>query len=260
VHPARSPQRLRIDSPRPCDSTVLAAALASLALIAPPGWAPDTAAANVFADTRAGEVSFAVRTEAQLWGRAPDRVVRSASVLKALVLVVALRAARDRPLTAEERALLDPMVRKSDNAATSVLVTRFGVERIERTARLVGMPRFCLRSPWGLSEITAREQTRFFLRIDATMPARHRAYGMGLLQTIVPSQRWGIGEVQPAGWILWFKGGWGSGTGAVDHQVALLQRGQERVAVAVLSTNQLSHRYGKRTLRGMFARLLVGLG
>jgi beta-lactamase class A len=238
---------------------MIAAALASLALIAPPGWAPDVAAANAFAATRAGTVSFAVRTEAQLWGRAPDRVVRSASVMKALVLVVQLRAARDRSLSAEERSLLDPMVRKSDNAATSVLVTRLGRERIERTARQVGMPRFRLRSPWGLSEITAREQTRFFLRIDATMPARHRAYGMRLLRTIVPSQRWGIGEVAPAGWTLWFKGGWGSGRGAVDHQVALLVRGQERVAVAVLTTNQLSHRYGKVTLRGVFARLLRGL-
>jgi beta-lactamase class A len=238
---------------------VLAAALASLALIAPPGWAPDVPAANTFAATRAGEVSFAVRTEAQLWGRAPHRVVRSASVLKALVLVVVLRSARDRRLTAEERSLLDPMVRRSDNAATSVLVTRLGRERIERTARQVGMPRFRLRSPWGMSEITAREQTRFFLRIDAAMPARHRAYGMRLLRTIVPSQRWGIGEVVPAGWTVWFKGGWGSGTGAVDHQVALLARGHERVAVAVLSSNQLSHRYGKVTLRGMFGRLLTGL-
>jgi beta-lactamase class A len=239
---------------------MIAAALASLALIAPPGWAPDVAAANAFAAGRAGQISFAVRTEAQLWGRAPDRVVRSASVLKALVLVVQLRAARDRPLTAEERALLDPMVRKSDNAATSVLVTRLGRDRIERTARQVGMTRFRLRSPWGLSEITAREQTRFFLRIDATMPPRHRAYGMRLLRTIVPSQRWGIGEVAPAGWTVWFKGGWGSGTGAVDHQVALLARGPERVAVAVLSTDQLSHRYGKVTLRGMFAALTKDLG
>jgi beta-lactamase class A len=238
---------------------VLAAALASLALLAPPGWMPDTAGANAFAATRAGEVSFSVRTERRLWGRTPDRVVRSASVVKALVLVAQLRSARDRALTTEERALLDPMVRKSDNDATSVLVARLGRERIERTARQVRMPSFRLRVPWGASEITAREQTRFFLRVDATMPARHRDYGMGLLRTIVPSQRWGIGEVVPAGWTVWFKGGWGSGTGAVDHQVALLTRGDERVAVAVLSTDQRSHRYGKVTLRGVFARLLNGL-
>ena len=238
---------------------MIAALLASLGLIAPAGWAPDIAAANAFAESRAGEVSFAVRTESRLWGREPDRVVRSASVVKALVLVTQLRAASDRSLTARERSLLAPMVRSSDNAATSKLVLWLGRERIERTARRVGMPRFRLGSPWGGSEITAREQTRFFLHIDAAMPARHRAYGMRLLQTIVPSQRWGVGEVAPAGWGLWFKGGWGSGAHAVDHQVALLQRADERVAVAVLSTDQRSHHYGKVTLRGTFARLLSGL-
>ena len=41
------------------------------------------------------------------------------------------------------------------------------------------------------------------------------------------------------------------GTGAVDHQVALLARGDERVAVAVLTENQGTHAYGKETLRGV---------
>ena len=45
---------------------------------------------------------------------------------------------------------------------------------------------------------------------------------MERLRTVVHTQRWGIAEVAPAGWTLYFKGGWGSGTGLVDHQVALL--------------------------------------
>ena len=36
---------------------------------------------------------------------------------------------------------------------------------------------------------------------------------------------------------MYFKGGWGSGTGAVDHQVALLERGEERIAVAVFTAS-----------------------
>jgi beta-lactamase class A len=185
--------------------------------------------------------------------------VPSASVLKALLLVTQLRAASDRSLTDADRARLGPMVRRSDDATASQLVVRLGRERIERTARQVGMPGFRLRSPWGLSTITAREQTRFCLHIDAAMPARHRAYGMRLLRTVVASQRWGVAEVVPPGWTLWFKGGWGSGSGAVDHQVALLARGEERVALAVLTTAQGDHEYGKRTLRGMALRLLRGL-
>jgi hypothetical protein len=113
---------------------------------------------------------------------------------------------------------------------------------------------------WGLSLITARDQTRFFLAIEELLPERHRGYAMRLLRTIVPSQRWGMAQVVPEGWRLHFKGGWGSGTGAVDHQVGLLRRGSRRVAIAVLTTGSPSHAYGKATLRGVSRRLLLGLG
>ena len=65
---------------------------------------------------------------------------------------------------------------------------------------------------------------------------------------------------RPAGWKLYFKGGWGSGTGLIDNQVALLRRGCARVSIAVLTMHDGSHDYGKQTLRGIFARLLRGLG
>ena len=62
-----------------------------------------------------------------------------------------------------------------------------------------------------------------------------------------------------SGWRLYFKGGWGSGTGWVDHQVALLTRGDERVSVAILTHLDGSHAYGKETLRGIAVRVLKGL-
>ena len=62
------------------------------------------------------------------------------------------------------------------------------------------------------------------------------------------------------GWQLYFKGGWGSGDGEIDHQVALLRGcGDARIAVAILTTAQGSHEYGKRTLQGVATRLLGGL-
>jgi hypothetical protein len=30
---------------------------------------------------------------------------------------------------------------------------------------------------------------------------------------VIPSQRWGVGRVRPRGWSIYFKGGWGAGTG-----------------------------------------------
>ena len=152
------------------------------------------------------------------------------------------------------------MIRWSDNDAAERVLRIVGTDGLRRLADRTGMRRFSPATPvWSHSIITAREQARFFLRIDSFTPPRHRRYVLRLLGTIVPWQRWGVGEVQPGGWRLHFKGGWGSATGAVDHQIALLRRGKERLAVAVLTRSTPSHAYGNSTLRGAFKRLLRGL-
>jgi beta-lactamase class A len=240
---------------------MLATLLAASALLAPPAWAPDVAAARAYAHTRPGVIAFAVRTDDRLWGSHVDEQFPSASVLKAMLLVAYLRHVRDRPLRASERALLTPMIRRSDNFAATTIRNRIGDGALVRLARRVGMTRFRPGGAiWGNSRITARDQTRFFEHIDRYIPARHRAYAMRLLRTVIPSQRWGVGKVPlPPGWTVYFKGGWGSGTGRVDNQVALLVKGDERVSAAVLTVADGSHAAGKETLRGLFARLLSGL-
>jgi hypothetical protein len=122
------------------------------------------------------------------------------------------------------------------------------------------MRRFATHPIWGLTQITAADQTKLFLKIDRYVVKRHRALAMRLLGSIVGPQRWGIGRVRPPAWALYFKGGWGDGSGAVDHQTALLRRGRRRVAVAILTTGNPSHEYGKETLRGIAQRLLRSLG
>jgi hypothetical protein len=127
-------------------------------------------------------------------------------------------------------------------------------------ARRAGMHRFTLDpSVWGLSRIDAADQSRFFLHVDREVVPRHRAEALHLLATVTPSQRWGIGQLRLPGWQLYFKGGWGSGTGEVEHQVALLRHGAIRLSVAVLITTSPSHAYAKQTLRGVFAALLRGV-
>jgi beta-lactamase class A len=239
---------------------MLAPLLATAALLAPPAWTPDVAAARAYAHARPGVIAFAVRTDDRLWGSHVDEQFPSASVLKAMLLVAYLRHVRDRPLRASERALLTPMIRRSDNSAATTIRDRIGDAALVRLAHRVGMTRFRPGGAiWGNSQITARDQTRFFLHIDRYVPARHRAYAMALLRTVVPSQRWGIGRVPLPGWTVYFKGGWGSGTGRVDNQVALLVKGDERVSVAVLTVDDGTHAAGKDTLRGLFARLRRGL-
>jgi Beta-lactamase enzyme family len=236
----------------------LALGLAALAL---GGWRPDVQAARDYVSERAGQVSFAVRTEGHLYGAGVRRTVPSASVLKAMLMVAYLRqpSVRDRALTDADRDLLGPMIRWSDNVAATRVRDIVGNDDLVRLARKVGMRAFAPAAIWGLSRIDAADQTLFFIHIDRYVPRRHRAYALRLLSSIVPSQRWGIARVRPPGWALYFKGGWGSGNGAVDHQVALLRRGRRRVSVAILTTGSPSHAYAKATLRGMGKRLLTGL-
>jgi hypothetical protein len=185
-------------------------------------------------------------------------VVPTASLLKAMLLVAYLRmgSVRDRDLTSEERGLLAPMIRWSANAPVATILPRVGARRLYRLARVAHMERFRLAWPvWGLSETTARDQVRFFCRIDGLVPARHRRYALSLLRRIVPSQRWGVAQVPHEGWRLHFKGGWGSGTGLVDHQSALLVAGRYRVSLSVTTRFNPDHDYGKATLRGVARRL-----
>jgi hypothetical protein len=240
--------------------TALATASAAGARYAPVPWPDRKASAIDFAGRRAGIESFAVVDESgRLRGYHRWRVAPSASVLKPMLLVAYLNLAsvRNRPLADRDRALLAPMIRRSDNTTAGIVLNTVGAAGLYRVARRAGMRHFRVHQPvWGLSEITAADQARFFYRIDAYVPARHRKYARYLLSHIVSSQRWGIPPVAPPGWKLFFKGGWASGTGRVTHQVALLQDRDLRLAIAVLTEHNPSHDYGVRTIRGIASRLL----
>jgi hypothetical protein len=241
---------------------VIAAALAAAAAAcAGAGWAPDVGAAERYALTRRhGLVSFSVRHGARAWHVRPDRVSRTASVMKVVMLATELRRRRDAPVPARIRRDLEVMVRRSDDAAADRARLRLGDAALERTARVAGMTRFRVGRLWGETTFTARDGSRLAAALPGLLPPRHRAYGLRLLQTVVPSQRWGVARVVPRGWTLHFKGGWGSGTGAVDHQVALLTKeGCAPVALAILTTDAPSHGHGKATLEGVARRLLRGL-
>jgi hypothetical protein len=223
-------------------------------------WRPDMRAATAYARGRIGDIAFAVRTAGRFEGYRADHQEWSASVVKAMLLVAYLDrpSVAGRALSPGEPAVLTPMIRSSNNDDAQQIFDTIGQASLSALARRVGMTRFATDPVWGETRITPRDQTRFFLRIDGFIAARHRSYAMRLLRSVIPSQRWGIGELPQAGWRLYFKGGWGYGTGLEDHQVALLVRGCARVSIAVLTMYDGSHPYGKQTLKGLFARLLHG--
>jgi hypothetical protein len=212
--------------------------------------------AQRWARTRAGTVAFAVAQGKRIRGVAIHRRYYSASVVKAMLALAVLRAAPDRALTGEERALLRPMIVVSDNDAATTIYARVGSAALYALARAAGMRNFDVGFNWADAQLTAYDQARLFLRIDRLTPRRHRGYFRGLLASITPSQRWGIAPVAAErDFHIMFKGGWRTG---IFHQVALLERNGKRIALAIL-TRSADHGYGRETQSGIAGRVLAGL-
>ncbi len=248
---------------------VAAIAICSLALsgivpaVAAPTWRPQLGPAIRWSGERQGEVTFAVKdTRGRLHMHRGRTKVPMASTLKVMFMVAYLRrgTVRDRKLRDSDKELLAPMIRRSDNDTATRIADMLGPRPLNRLARKAGMRDFSYTRPWGLSQTSAGDQARFMFHLERFIPKRHRGHARWLLAHVIKPQRWGIGKVETAGWKKFFKGGWGSGTGAVDHQVVLLKRKNgAKVGLTVTTTNSPSHRYGKRTLRGIFRRLLRDL-
>ena len=226
-------------------------------------WRPDVKRARQYAKHRSGDVRFAIRDPSGRWrdfhgGRASPM----ASTIKVMLLAAYLRqgSVRDSALHEDDRKLLGPMIRRSDNAAATRVRDIVGEAAIRRVARDGRMRHFRYSSTWGLSRASARDGASLMSRFADVVPKRHEGYAKHLLATIASSQRWGVARTRPRGWKLFFKGGWGVGTGKVNHQIAFLQRHDSRIALAIHTEFGPSHAYGKKTLKGVASRLLRGLG
>src|SRR5690242_117070 len=94
-------------------------------------WHPHIASARRYARHRAGEVAFATIDQR---GRFRGYRVRStapmASTFKVMLLAALLRKRSDHPLSRQDRRLLAPMIRRSDNVAATTARDMVGPRRI----------------------------------------------------------------------------------------------------------------------------------
>jgi beta-lactamase class A len=139
----------------------------------------------------------------------------SASIVKVTILGALLRKALDqhRFLTANETALLRAMITKSDNNAASTLWARLGHPYLQHFLNLAGMGQTVLGSGgfWGLTQVTAHDEMlllRLLLEPNAVLSANSRAYALGLMAQVIPSQRWGVPAGAPSTVTVHVKNGW----------------------------------------------------
>ena len=213
------------------------------------------ARAQGFARRRMGVVAFTV-LEKNERPRGLRRTVRfrSASVVKAMLMVAVLRRAGRHRLREVKRSLLHRMITASDNDAASALYARVGGPGLRRVARAAGMRKFVDVGHWAEAWITAADQARLFLRIDRLVPRAHRRYARKLLSSVVRLQRWGIARVARRRHMkVFFKGGWRTG---ILHQAALLERGHGRLALVVLTSGSPSEAYARETMERIAVRVL----
>jgi hypothetical protein len=184
--------------------------------------------------------------------------LKSGRAWSTMKVPVSLAAQRERgPAVA---AMEDKAITFSDNDAATSVFARVGPERLDAIAHRAGMRDFRSSTSWGASEISAADMAAAFADLDRMLPQRYRRFGLGLLGSIVPEQRWGIARIaSERGWSVRFKGGWRLDPGGqIVNQAAELRRDGAERAIAVLSDGQPSMSYGVTTVEGVAARLLRG--
>jgi hypothetical protein len=216
------------------------------------------ASAEKFLDGREGRTGFAVvDSHGQLSGVRMHERFYSASLIKAMLLVAYLRrlAAEHRGLGQADRDLLGPMIEISDNDAASAVFAVVGEAGLVRLASAAQMTDFAPSLSWGLSEISAADQARFFADQESLIPPSFVGYARALLSNIDPSQRWGIPAGVAGRFRVFFKGGWLPDMGIVN-QAARLEGHGETIALSILTSGGPGMGYGEETLEDTTERLL----
>jgi hypothetical protein len=183
----------------------------------------------------------------------------SASVVKAMLLVAYLRRVshQERGLTSYERSRLRPMITVSSNSAADWAYVRVGEPSLRRLARRADMDQFEIYGWWTRAYFSARDQAKFFWRLERLTPRRFRDYARKLLRSVVHRQSWGIPRVaRPRGFSVFFKGGWrGTALGQLVHQASFLRHRGTGFSLAVLTDGNPSTSYGIRTVAGVARRI-----
>ncbi|MFF3456901.1 serine hydrolase [Streptomyces sp. NPDC002730] len=188
-----------------------------------------------------------------------DATFDSASVVKVTVLGALLRLAMEehRSLTPHEVDLTTAMITKSDNDATSALWRQIGRKGIQHFLTLAGM-RDTVAGPkgyWGRTQITASDELKLLRLLtsdNSVLDRNTRAYALGLMNRVVPDQRWGVSAGVPGSATVHLKNGWlpRATKGWRVHSIGAFTGGGHEYGIVVLSHGNRSMNDGIATIEG----------
>jgi beta-lactamase class A len=224
-----------------------------------------------FLATRDGTVLAAVYDldTRQTWNLGQGPPQPEASVVKVEILEALLVQRGRDGLTRRQAALARLMIERSDNNAATDLWRAVGGARGVRSFNAAAgltrtSPSACVVCAgfawpgWGLTTTTPADQISLLRQLAGPGPLlsdADRRYVLGLMEDVIPSQRWGITAGVPPQATVALKNGWLPLDAArKDWQVnsiGWISGGGRDYLIAVFSTGNPTPQYGVTTIKGL---------
>jgi hypothetical protein len=199
----------------------------------------------------------------------------SASVVKTIILATLLNK-RQREhlslLSAREYQLAREMITESDNNAATALWNQDGMRTLAYFLSIAGMGDTQLNPAWGLTQITAQDETillrNILLRPNTVLNTQAQGYELKLMAQVIPSQHWGVSASTPRAFTVHIKNGWAplppdnlwwvnstgaftTGNAARDYTIVILTHGNADQTTGVITIEDIA---------GPINRALAGAG
>jgi len=133
----------------------------------------------------------------RLYGGGRGGLIGSASLSKALLMVVALRQVEAGRFAFDDvRGLIEPMIVFSDNDVPNDVWRLVGGDwGVAETLRDAGVEGFAIQDPWDWGQIAASgaDWARFFALLGSgqLLSSEHTALALGLMENVISEHRWG---------------------------------------------------------------------
>ncbi|MEV6347428.1 serine hydrolase [Actinoplanes sp. NPDC051851] len=167
-------------------------------------------------DATSPEFSVAVldKTTGEKYAYRGTEQYDTASIVKAQILACMLLKSQDadRDPTSGEMALAKPMIRLSDNNATTSLFQHLGGKTaVTKCNKRLGLTKTDVNSSWGLTRTTANDQVKLlseFVDKNGPLDTDSRKTAETLMSTVDSTQDWGVPSIAKTGEETTVKNGW----------------------------------------------------
>nr|WP_041832714.1 serine hydrolase [Actinoplanes sp. N902-109] len=216
----------------------------------------DSALKKVAADAPDFSVAVLDRKTGETYAYRGTTKYDTASIVKVQVLACMLLQAQDddRDPTSGEMALAKPMIRLSDNNATTSLFSHLGGRpAVQKCDKRLGLTQTTVSSSWGNTRTTVNDQVKLLSQLvdkDSPLDAASRKTAFTLMSTVNEAQDWGVPSVAEAGETTTVKNGWDTrkadGGLWVINTIGRVTSDDTDVSIAVLSHDNQSMPAGQR--------------